>query len=93
MIDAVFPNPQQVMAKLVLNIYHSRLKEHISIKLSPENSPEQKLVNLNELYSATTRLTGELSKFNLGSDHLFLANLTKTIFRGYLENYINDEMR
>ena len=92
-IDAVFPNPQQVMAKVVLNIYHSRLKEHISIKLSPENSPEQKLVNLNELYSSTTRLTAELSKFNLGSDHLFLANLTKTIFRGYLENYINDEMR
>jgi len=91
-IEAVFPNPQQVMAKLVLNIYHSRLKDHITSKLSDKNS-EQYLFNLNELYSATTRLTGELSKFNLGSDHLFLANLTKTIFRGYLENYINIECK
>lgn len=38
-------------------------------------------------------LLQELSKFNLGSDHLFLANLTKTIFRGYLENYINIECK
>jgi len=91
-IEAVFPNPQQVMAKLVLNIYHSRLKDHITNKLS-EKSPEQYLSNLYQLYSDTTRLTGELSKFNLGSDHLFLANLTKTIFRGYLENYINIECR
>ena len=80
------------MAKLVLNIYHSRLKDHIDNKLS-EKSPEQYLSNLYQLYSDTTRLTGELSKFNLGSDHLFLANLTKTIFRGYLENYINIECR
>ena len=45
------------MAKLVLNIYHSRLKDHITNKLSDKNS-EQYLFNLNELYSATTRLTG-----------------------------------
>ena len=49
--------------------------------------------SLFQLYSATTKLTGELSKFNLGSDHLFLTNLTKDIFRGYLDNYINIECR
>lgn len=91
-IEVVFPNPQQVMAKLVLNVYHSRLKDHITSKLSDRN-PELYLANLYQLYSATTKLTGELSKFNMGSDHLFLTNLTKTIFRGYLENYINVECR
>lgn len=91
-IEIVFPNPQQVMAKLVLNIYHSRLKDHITSRLSEKN-PEQYLSNLYQLYSSVTKLTGELSKFNLGSDHLFLTNLTKTIFRGYLENYINIECR
>ena len=91
-IESVFPNPQQVMAKLVLNLYHSRLKDHITAKLS-EKSPEQYLSNLYQLYSATTKLTGELSKFNLGSDHLFLTNLTKKIFLGYLDNYINIECR
>ena len=91
-IESVFPNPHQVMAKLVLNIYHSRLKEHIDTKLS-EKSPEHYLSNLYQLYSATSRLTSELGQFNLGSDHLFLSNLTKTIFRGYLDNYINIECR
>jgi hypothetical protein len=91
-IEAVFPNPQQVMAKLVLNIYHSRLKEHIGNRLA-DKSAENFLSNLFQLYSSTTKLTAELSKFNLGSDHLFLSNLTKTIFRGYLESYINIECR
>ena len=91
-IESVFPNPHQVMAKLVLNIYHSRLKEHIDNRLSEKN-PEQYLSNLYQLYSATSRLTSDLGKFNLGSDHLFLSNLTKTIFRGYLDNYINIECR
>ena len=91
-IEAVFPNPQQVMAKLVLNIYHSRLKDHIRNRLIEKNS-EQYLTNLYQLYSSTMKLTSDLSKFNLGSDHLFLSNLTKTIFRGYLDNYINVECR
>ena len=91
-IEAVFPNPQQVMAKLVLNIYHSRLKEHVCNRLT-DKSAENYLSNLFQLYSATTKLTTELSKFNLGSDHLFLSNLTKTIFRNYLDTYINIESR
>lgn len=91
-IEAVFPNPQQVMAKLVLNIYHSRLKEHVNNRLT-DKSAENYLSNLFQLYSSTTKLTTELSKFNLGSDHLFLSNLTKTIFRNYLDTYINIECR
>ena len=91
-IEAVFPNPQQVMAKLVLNIYHSRIKEHVNNRLTDKNK-DQYLSNLFQLYSSTTKLTTELSKFNLGSDHLFLTNLTNTIFRKYLDNYINIESR
>ena len=30
---------------------------------------------------------------NSGSDQLYLSNLTKTIFRGYLDSYINVECR
>ncbi len=91
-IEQVFPNPHQVMAKLVLNVYHSRLKEHIDNKLEDKRN-EVFLSNLFQLYSSTTKLTSELSHFNLGSDHLFLSNLTKTIFRSYLESYINIESR
>lgn len=95
-IEQVFPNPQQVMAKFVLNIYHSRLKEHVGSQLADKNNTEVYLSNLFHLYSSTAQLTTDLSHFNLGSssgDHLFLSNLTKTIFRGYLETYINVESR
>ena len=92
-INQVFPNPQQVMSKFVLNIYHNILKEHVGTRLADKNHTETYLNNLFQLYSATTRLTTDLSRFNVGSDHLFLSNLTKTIFRGYLETYINIESR
>ena len=92
-ISQVFPNPQQVMSKFVLNIYHNILKEHVGVRLADKNHTETYLNNLFQLYSATTRLTSDLTKFNVGSDHLFLSNLTKTIFRGYLETYINIESR
>ena len=42
----VFPNPQQVMSKFVLNIYHSKLKEHIGTKLADKNKSETYLNNL-----------------------------------------------
>ena len=100
-ISQVFPNPPQVMSKFVLNIYHNILKEHVDAKLEDKNHTETYLNNLFQLYSATTRLTTDLSRYNsggiggtgLGSDHLFLSNLTKTIFTKYLETYINIESR
>ena len=105
-ISQVFPNPQQVMSKFVLNIYHNILKEHVSARLYDKNHTETYLNNLHQLYSLTTNLTADLSRFNVGgvggsgsggtglaSDHLFLTNLTKTIFRDDLVNYINIESR
>ncbi len=48
----VFPNPHQVMGKFVLNVYHSKLKEHIAHKLQQDkNNSEQYLNDLYILYS------------------------------------------
>ncbi len=50
-------------------------------------------ISLAHLSFQTTKLTSELAHFNLGGDQLFLTNLTQTIFRGYLDSYINIESR
>ncbi|CAB4055796.1 EXOC5 [Lepeophtheirus salmonis] len=69
-IKQVFPNPQQVMGKFILNIYHSKLKDHIEEEL------------------------GDKTRFNLGgSDHLFLTNLNKGLFKRYLETYISTQCK
>ena len=87
----VFPNPQQVMSKFVLNIYHVKLKTHIQNVLADKNNTEQYLRNLFTLYSKTTKLSQDLSTYNLGSDQQFLTKLTKDIFARYLDSYINIE--
>ena len=92
-ISSVFPSPSAVMAKFVLNIYHVKLKQHIQTVLSDKNNTELYLRNLFTLYSQTTRLSQELSHYNLGSDQLFLSKLTKDIFARYLDSYINIESR
>ena len=104
----VFPNPQQVMSKFVLNIYHNKIKTHIDATLTDKKSTETYLTNLFQLYSQTTKLTAELSQFNSSAvggsgvtssssssfvDHVFLSNQTKAIFRTYLDSYINIEAR
>lgn len=81
------------MSKFILNVYHHKLKEHIAMRLADKNKTELYLSNLFQLYSQTVKLTTELSHFNLGTDPLFLSNLTKTIFTGYLTSYINIESR
>jgi hypothetical protein len=92
-ISAVFPAPNQVMAKFVLNIYHVKLKEHIQERLQDRNNTEQYLRSLFQLYSQTTTLSSSLSSYNLGSDQLFLSRLTKDIFSRYLDSYITIESR
>jgi hypothetical protein len=81
------------MAKYVLNIYHNTLKEHIEEKLTDKNNPEVYLGNLHQLYSQMLKLTNDLSHISIGSDQMFLSNLTKIIFRGHVEGYINVESR
>ena len=77
----------------MLNVYHNKLKEHISLQLADKNNTESYLTNLYMLYSRTVKLTSELGHFNLGSDQMFLTNLTSIIFKGYLSSYINIECR
>jgi len=92
-ISKVFPSPSTVMAKFVLNIYHVKLKEHITDKLQDKNNTERYLKNLFQLYSQTVKLNSDLSHYNLGADQLFLSRLTKDIFSRYLDSYINIESR
>ena len=92
-IAAVFPAPNTVMAKFVLNIYHVKLKTHIQTVLGDKNNTEHYLRNLFTLYSQTTKLSQDLSHYNLGSDQQFLSKLTKDIFARYLDSYINIESK
>lgn len=84
----VFNNPEQVMAKFVLNIYHLKLQTYISSKLADKNDPEKYLKNLYELYMNTLRLSEEMSKFDMGNDETYLNKLTKTVFHKHLDTYI-----
>lgn len=52
MFSEIFPNPVQVMDKLILNVFHGKLQETINLKLDElENDSEAFLINLSDLYS------------------------------------------
>lgn len=89
----VFTNPEQVMAKFVLNIYHGKLQEHIQVKLADRSNPEPYLKNLYELYFKTTKLSNDLVVFSMGNDNAFLSKLTKNIFQKSLDSYVSIETR
>lgn len=89
----VFLNPDQVMAKFILNIYHGKLQDHIVSKLADKKDTNIYLENLHELYSKTVQLSNDLTVFDMGNDEMFLTKLTQNIFQKYLENYIGMELR
>eukprot|EP00095_Tigriopus_kingsejongensis_P004470 maker-scaffold168_size293125-snap-gene-1.75 protein:Tk04470 transcript:maker-scaffold168_size293125-snap-gene-1.75-mRNA-1 annotation:"exocyst complex component 5" len=93
LIRQVFPNPEQVMSKFVLNIFHHKLNEHLATKLADQSNMEVHLNNLSSLFAQTMQLAKQLSPYNFGTDHKFLANLTKKIFQSYLSTYIANECR
>lgn len=88
-IVEIFPNAQQVMSKLVLNLFHTKLQETITNKLGdPEQDLENYLTSLADLYSRTQKLIGNLSSFRVGgSDTHFLPKLAYSVFGRYLETY------
>lgn len=92
-IEEVFINPEQVMAKFVLNIFHGKLQEHIQAQLNNKTDPEIYLKTLYDFYSKTVKLCGELSVFKLGNDTTFLNKLTRHIFSRCLDTYISKEMQ
>ncbi|KRY35048.1 Exocyst complex component 5 [Trichinella spiralis] len=59
-INDVFPNPQQVMSKLVLNIYHGKLQGYVRSKLSNASDPELYLSSLYDLFQKIQDLKRDL---------------------------------
>lgn len=84
----VFNNPEQVMAKFVLNIYLHKLQAYVNSKLSDTSDSEKYLKNLYDLYTNTLKLSEEMSRFDMGSDETYLTKLTKSVFQKYLTTYI-----
>lgn len=86
----VFKNPEEVMAKLLLNIYTGKLKDHIVHTMKIYDKEKY----LNELYNQftrTTRLSNQIiSAKIMGSRDLEL--LTRSIFSEYLSSYFEKEV-
>ncbi|XP_050438266.1 exocyst complex component 5 [Adelges cooleyi] len=92
-IAEVFSNPDQVMAKFVLNIYQLKLQNHIATVLSEEKGTASFLEKLSQLHKKTSILSKNLSHFNLGNDDMFLNKLQHNIFQKYLDSYFSSEIK
>lgn len=64
-INNVFPNPEQVMSKFVLNIFHLKLQKYIQTKLADKNDIEKFLRNLYDMYTSTQAVCDDLIKAGL----------------------------
>ncbi|KAG7202557.1 hypothetical protein KM043_009753 [Ampulex compressa] len=93
LMQQVFLNPEQVMAKFVLNIYHLRLQKYAVAKLADKTDSDKYLRNLYDLYTRTVKLSMELKAFNMGTDDTYLTKLTRNIFQKYLDTYITIEVK
>ncbi|XP_022909195.1 exocyst complex component 5 [Onthophagus taurus] len=91
-IKQVFNNPEQVISKYVLNLYHSHLQMYIQERLSITKLDTYNYLKvLYDLYSRTLQLSSNLESANM-SDKSFLEKLTNNIYKSYIENYINLEL-
>uniref|UniRef100_A0A915DYX2 Exocyst complex component 5 n=1 Tax=Ditylenchus dipsaci TaxID=166011 RepID=A0A915DYX2_9BILA len=94
MLAEIFPNPSQVMAKLILNVFHGKLQETVGAKLQEtQGDPESYLVSLHDLYSKTLKLQAKLQKFKSDSDPQFLPTLVRSVFGPYLVTYSKIEKK
>ncbi|KAE9533792.1 hypothetical protein AGLY_008871 [Aphis glycines] len=92
-IEAVFTNPDQVMAKFILNIYQLKLQNHIITVLSEVKDTANYLEKLSQLYKQTSILSKNLSRLNMGNDDMFLNKMQKNIFHKYLDSYFISELK
>lgn len=90
-IQQVFNNPDQVMGKFVLNIFHLKLQNHIVAVLSDERDKKLYLQHLMDVYMRTQQVSEELAQFSLGADDSYLPKLTQNMFQRYLDSYISLE--
>ncbi|KAH0566576.1 exocyst complex component 5 [Cotesia glomerata] len=93
LMQQVFTNSQQVMAKFVLNIYHLRLQKYTVAKLADRSDNDKYLSNLYDLYSKTIKLSTDLKQFDMGTDEAYLTKLTRNIFQKHLDTYISLELK
>ena len=93
LMQRVFANPEQVMAKFVLNIYHLRLQKYAVAKLADRTDSDKYLSNLFDLYSKTIKLSTDLKRFDMGTDEAYLTKLTQNIFQKHLDTYAQIELR
>lgn len=49
-IKSVFSNPEQVMSKFILNIFHLKLQKYIQTKLADRSDLDKYLKNLYDMY-------------------------------------------
>uniref|UniRef100_A0A8R1XRS8 Exocyst complex component 5 n=1 Tax=Onchocerca volvulus TaxID=6282 RepID=A0A8R1XRS8_ONCVO len=89
MLKEIFPNPDQVMSKLILNLFRGKLQEVIKTKLSDsENDLEAYLTTVYDLYSRTQKLVSSLVALRIsGTDIQFMDTLVRSVFGRYLETY------
>ncbi|CAD5221509.1 unnamed protein product [Bursaphelenchus okinawaensis] len=94
LIDEIFPDPNLVMNKLILNLFHGKLQETLSMKLDDSrNESEQYLRNLKDFYLNTERLGAALKVYQSESDQQFITTLIQSLFNPYLKEYPEIEER
>jgi len=92
LVMEIFSSPELVMAKLVTQIYTTKLTNHINDGISNAASDREKFLQcLQTFYENTIDLSTSISHFKIGSDSNFLTKLTKGIFKPYLDKYISEE--
>ncbi|PAV69328.1 hypothetical protein WR25_27301 [Diploscapter pachys] len=94
-IEKIFPNPDMVMHKLVLNLFTVRIREFIKSRLEDckdRRDDEEYLQNECQFYNQTIKLCRQLEAEKIVTDTAFLNMLTKKIFENYLAKYVKDEL-
>lgn len=84
----VFMNPEQVMAKFVLNFFSLKLQHYARAKLDDKSDTGKYLRTLHELYVKTWKLSEALIRYDMGSDENYLQKLTTRVFQRELDDYI-----
>ncbi|XP_066245163.1 exocyst complex component 5 [Euwallacea similis] len=92
-IKDVFNNPEQVMAKFVLNLYQLKLADYVQQRLGSKIGSYEYLQILYEMYSKTNQFSNELSMYNMGNDQNYLSKLTTKLFSQYISDYIQIELK
>ncbi|KAI7692750.1 Exocyst complex component 5 [Sarcoptes scabiei] len=90
-IKEVFINPDQVMSKFILNLFHGKIQEYIHSRINGNDSREF-LNELFNLFTKTNKLIDQIAKLKyLCCDYAFLNKISRNIFNNYLDMYIEKE--